>query len=73
MLSITTDNASSNTTFIAELAELTKHNVAPFEIENHIHCLAHVINLAVQDSMRTLQPLVRKVILFKKTKTKGPF
>lgn len=64
MLAITTDNASSNTTFITELAELTENNKVPFEKENHIHCLAHVINLAVQDSLRTLQPLVRKVELY---------
>jgi hypothetical protein len=58
---VTTDNASSNGTFIEELARLTKDFDHPFEKENWIRCLAHILNLAAQDALDCLKPNIEKV------------
>ncbi len=59
---MTTDNASSNGTFIEELARLTKDFDCPFEKENWIRCLAHILNLASQDALECLKPNIEKVV-----------
>ena len=59
---MTTDNASSNGTFIEELARLTKDFDHPFEKENWIRCLAHILNLAAQDALDCLKPNIEKVV-----------
>lgn len=47
---ITLDNASSNTTFIAELGSLLASEGIQFNTEDqHFRCFAHVLHLAVQD------------------------
>jgi hypothetical protein len=56
------DNASSNRTFIEELARLTKNFDCPFEKENWICCLAHILNLASQDALECLRPHIEKVV-----------
>ena len=61
LLAITTDNASSNSTFIDELARLTERNEVPFSTTNWIRCLAHVVNLAAQDALTCLKPNIDKV------------
>lgn len=50
---ITLDNTNVNEKFIVELSEILKiHNVS-FDIENgHFKCLAHIINLGVQDFLQ---------------------
>ena len=62
MQCITTDNASSNTTFISEFAELTKNQESPFKETSHINCFAHVINLAVKDALVSIKPIIEKVL-----------
>ncbi|CAD6203838.1 GSCOCG00009824001-RA-CDS, partial [Cotesia congregata] len=48
---ITVDNASANTKFMIELQNLLPN----FDAENqHFRCMAHVLNLGVQDLMKTL-------------------
>lgn len=60
--SITTDNASSNGTFIEEFIELTKNSVSPFQEEKWIRCFAHIINLAVQSAIDPMRPMFDKVL-----------
>lgn len=51
IVSITVDNASSNDTFFDELEDV-------FDIlgdDQHIRCLAHIINLAAQDVLKSLK------------------
>lgn len=51
IISITVDNASSNDTFFDQLEEI-------FDVlgeDQHIRCLAHIINLAAQDVLKSLK------------------
>lgn len=50
ILSITVDNVTSNDTFFEALEELGMP-----EDEHHVRCLAHIINLAVQDILDILK------------------
>lgn len=57
---ITTDNAANNMTFLQHLETTCQEQSIPFQAENrHVRCLAHVMNLAVQDFLAELksQPL----------------
>jgi len=55
IMGITLDNAASNTTFIIEFEKLMKNNSLNFDREKqHFRCIAHIINLAVQDSLKKL-------------------
>lgn len=48
---ITVDNAAANTTFMFELAKLMPN----FHFEDqHFRCIAHILNLGIQDLMKTL-------------------
>lgn len=49
--SITVDNASSNDTFFEELEEIFDM----LGVDQHIRCLAHIINLAAQDVLKSLK------------------
>jgi hypothetical protein len=55
VLGITTDNASNNLTFLRAIeTAFLKENIE-FSAENqHVRCLAHVINLAAQQILQTL-------------------
>lgn len=56
VLAITTDNASNNNTFIRIMADHFKVMKTDFNPENqHVRCLAHVLNLAVQDMLESLK------------------
>lgn len=50
---VTTDNASNNEAFLASLAG--------FDVDNHIRCLSHVINLCTQSFLLSAEPFVSKV------------
>ena len=63
MLAITTDNASSNETFIDHIVHLTKNNSRPFEKERWIRCFAHVINLCVRSALECMFTLIEKVTI----------
>ena len=55
---ITTDNASNNDTMIDELVK-TECDINPlFDRKCHMPCLAHVLNLAVQDGLKELKTIV---------------
>lgn len=49
------DNASANTTFIKELGVLMKQKNIPFSTEDqHFRCFSHIMNLAVQDTLKLI-------------------
>jgi len=55
VLAITTDSASNNDTFLTHLEAACLHQGISFDRNSmHVRCIAHVINLAVQDFLRTL-------------------
>ena len=55
LLAVTTDNASNNDTFLAHLETACREQDIPFGCEStHVRCIAHVINLAVQDFLGAL-------------------
>ena len=61
MLSITTDNASSNETFIDEIVRLTRDSDTPFDIDMWIRCFAHILNLCVKKILEVIDELLQKV------------
>jgi hypothetical protein len=55
-LGVTTDNASNNDTFIRTLSNTCAEEDITFSAENnHVRCLAHVMNLAAQLLLSTLK------------------
>ena len=54
---ITTENASNNTTMIDELVKTMSHINPLFHRKRYMPCLAHVINLAVQDGLKELKTI----------------
>ena len=52
---ITTDNASNNATMIDELVKTMSHINPLFDRKSHMPCLAHILNLAVQDGLKELK------------------
>jgi len=62
IMGITLDNAASNTTFITEFEKLMKNNLLDFDREKqHFRCIAHIINLVVQDSLKNLSKRLSKM------------
>jgi len=60
MLAITTDNATNNDTFITKLRDLaTTYNMQFNMDDHHIHCIAHVMHLAVQDFLESIHSTVK--------------
>jgi hAT family C-terminal dimerisation region/BED zinc finger len=56
LLAITTDNASNNDAFLAQLEDdCHLHGINFSKDENHVRCVAHVLNIAVQALLETLQ------------------
>ena len=55
-MACTTDNVTNNDTLMHTLETTCKDRNIQFTVhDNHIQCLAHVINLAVQDALSTLK------------------
>ncbi|CAG9814001.1 unnamed protein product [Phaedon cochleariae] len=54
---ITVDNVSANTLFMSELSKIIheKHGKLFDEEDQHFRCIAHVLNLAVQDLLKILK------------------
>jgi len=56
LLAITTDNASSNDVFLAQLeSDCLPRGMTFSKNENHVRCVAHVINIAAQALLKELQ------------------
>ena len=55
LCAITTDNASNNATMIDELMKIMSHINPLFDRKCHMTCLAHVLNLAIQDGLKELK------------------
>lgn len=56
VLAVTLDNASNNGTFVRSfLNELSKQSVDISPENIHVRCLAHVMNLSVQDILKALK------------------
>jgi hypothetical protein len=56
LLAVTTDNASNNDTFLERLESICKQRGISFTKEdNHVRCMAHVINLAAQAFLKALK------------------
>jgi hypothetical protein len=52
---ITTDNASNNTTMVQYLSKLlSAEGITWSHQANHIRCMAHIINLAVQEFLEAM-------------------
>jgi len=55
-MGITTDNATNNDVFIKMLEDSCRIKKIEFSAyNNHVRCLAHIINLAAQDSLSKLK------------------
>ena len=55
-MGITTDSASNNNTFIYALSDAcAEENITFSAKNNHVRCLAHVMNLAVQQLLSALK------------------
>jgi hypothetical protein len=52
---VVTDNARNNTSMMTKLQELWSTNERPFDSkQNHVRCLAHILNVAIQDALGVL-------------------
>ncbi|PKY56755.1 hypothetical protein RhiirA4_477272 [Rhizophagus irregularis] len=59
ILGITTDNASNNNTFLEEVShELAEKNIEFDNVNQHVYYLAHIINLAAQEALKSLKATV---------------
>ena len=45
VFAVTTDNASNNKTMVASLEKMINGNGSMFTKQNHVPCMAHVLNL----------------------------
>lgn len=55
-MAITADNASNNNSFLKELERICKEKQIDFNHKkNNIRCLAHIINLTVQEILRCIK------------------
>ena len=59
---VTTGNAANNGTFMDELVLRTAAWDCPFDLDNWINCICHVINLAVQNGLKEVDHLIEKII-----------
>lgn len=58
---ITLDNVSANTTFIEELGKILKFKGIDIDIDDiHFRCLAHILNLGVQDMLSLIKIDIEK-------------
>ncbi|GBC51380.2 zinc finger BED domain-containing protein RICESLEEPER 2-like [Rhizophagus irregularis DAOM 181602=DAOM 197198] len=59
ILGITTDNASNNNTFLEEVSnKLVEKNIEFDNVNQHVCYLAHIINLAAQEALKSLKATV---------------
>lgn len=55
ILAVTTDNASNNVTFLQEVAIELADSIKFDNNNQHVRCLAHIINLAAQEVLKSLK------------------
>ena len=64
-MGITTDNATSNDTFINLLTGWMENHFISFnKTEKHFRCFAHVINLSVRKALQKLENKIKQVCIF---------
>ena len=63
MLAITTDNASSNETFINHIVYFKSGASRPFTKDRWVRCFAHIINLCVKSALEPMSQLIDKLYL----------
>lgn len=57
-LAVTTDSASNNSTFVTEFVNEVHVKWNLYDVRDpdcHVHCFAHILNLAVQDLLAELK------------------
>lgn len=55
-MTITADNAANNNTFLRELEHACRRKEIKFDhVKNNIRCLAHIINLTVQEILKYIK------------------
>ena len=55
ILAVVTDNASNNTTMMKEMQNRWRIDGLDFDYkQNHVRCIAHVINIAIQSALTVL-------------------
>lgn len=63
-MGITTDNATSNDTFINLLTNWMDCHGVPFnKTEKHFRCFAHIINLSVRKALQKLENKIKQVCI----------
>lgn len=56
IFAITSDNASNNDTFMRYLEDVCQNKSINFNaVDNHCRCIAHIMNLAVQDILKQIK------------------
>ncbi|XP_055826023.1 zinc finger BED domain-containing protein RICESLEEPER 2-like [Solanum dulcamara] len=63
IITITVDNASSNDVMVKELHKQMVNWGSTMKCGNHLHvrCMAHILNLIVQDGMKEVGPSIKRV------------
>ncbi|XP_055814442.1 zinc finger BED domain-containing protein RICESLEEPER 1-like [Solanum dulcamara] len=63
IITITVDNASSNDVMVKELHKQMVNWGSNMKCGNHLHvrCMAHILNLIVQDGMKEVGPSIKRV------------
>ena len=57
ILAVTTDNASNNITFLQEVAIELADSIKFDNNNQHVRCLAYIINLAAQEVLKSLKAI----------------
>jgi hypothetical protein len=64
-MGITTDNATSNGTFINLLANwMDGYRISFNKTEKHFRCFVHIINLSVRKALQKLENKIKRVCIF---------
>ena len=56
-MAVTTDNASNNLTFLQEVSTELDDSIKFDNYNQHVRCLAHIINLAAQEVLKSLKAI----------------
>ncbi|KAL6602693.1 hypothetical protein ACP70R_043054 [Stipagrostis hirtigluma subsp. patula] len=62
LFTLTLDNASSNTSAVAELIRIYKQELLFDGRDLHVRCCAHILNILVQDGMQIIHSAIEKIL-----------